>query len=250
MAVLERFVPVVFGALALPAFAGSVSVPDVVFGVTERTPYCALDERAGVYTVAFWLQDVKYTLGPDHVLILRYTTSDVTHPVQQDPTAYSGNMSVYEVQGGRVHVLAEYRIKNNADGAPVWIDGIQQYVPKKPFSPAVVEGRVPYVENTFGSYKYCPVPRNPFSGIPEGLCVPWDMDHSWTKYVVALTADADTVRVVELYWQSFSDTDFARLFVYDARAAGRTLVSAYDFPTNTMYYRYRTVTNGVCTDRG
>jgi len=237
-------------AALLPAASPAVNVVDTVFGVTERTAYCSLDTRAGVYTVAFWLQDVVYTLAPDHKLVLRYTTSDITHQVFQDHTTYTGNMSVYEEQGGNVYVLAEYRIRSNEQGHPVWVDGIQQYVPKKPFSPAVVSDvRVPSVSNAFGSYKYCPVPRDQFTNIPEGLCSPWDIAHSWYKYVVIVTSSGTEVTLSEFYWQSFTESDFGRMFVYNPADVGHTLVRVYDLPTDTNYYRYRTVTNGVCTDK-
>ena len=135
MGMVKAVVSLIVAAL-LPITSHAVNVVDTVFGVTTRTPYCALDTRANAYTVVFWLQDVVYTLAPNHRLVLRYTTSDINHPAFADPTAYTGNMSVYEEQGGSVYVLAEYRIRTNAEGHPVWIDGIQEYKPKKAFSPA------------------------------------------------------------------------------------------------------------------
>jgi len=250
MGMVKAVVSLIVAAL-LPITSHAVNVVDMVFGVTGRTPYCSLDTRAGVYTVGFWLQDVVYTLAPNRRLVLRYTTSDINHPAFADPTAYTGNMSVYEEQGGSVYVLAEYRIRTNAEGHPVWIDGIQEYKPKKVFSPAEASvQRVPYISSTFGSYTYCPVPRNVFTNIPEGRCSPWDIDNSWYQYNVLLSASDTEIKVGEFYWQSFTTNDFARVFIYNPQDAGRTLVRAYDLPTDTNYYRYRTVTNGVCTDRG
>ena len=250
MGMVKASVQLIAG-VALAAQALAANVVDTVFGVTERTPYCGLDSRANVYTVAFWLQDVVYTLAPNHKLILRYTTSDEKHPSFVDPRNTTGNMSVYEEFDGNVYVVAEYAIRSNFLGQPVWIDGIQEYVTKQPFSPVTIADlRVPYVSTSFGSYKYCPVDRNPFTGVPDGSrCSPWSIDNSWYRYVVAVTSNGTTITVAELYWQSFTTTDYARMFEYNVADTGHTLVRVHDFPTNTTYYRHRTVTDGVCSDR-
>lgn len=230
-------------AVLLPATSLAVNVVDTVFSVTERTAYCALDKRAGVPTVGFWLQDFVIPQEGGR-LVLRYTTLDPKHPQYADPLATTGNMSVYEERDGNVYVLAEYGIRSNEVGHPVWVDGIQQY-PSALFSPSVVPPvRVPAVSDTSGTYNYCPVPRNAGEP-PSGLCAPFAIDGAWYKYVVIVTAGSEETTVAEFYWQSYTSGDYARLFVYDSTG----LVRMHDFVNDLTYYRYRSVKDGVCQDR-
>jgi len=73
------------------------------------------------------------------------------------------------------------------------------------------------------------------------------------KAVVSLIVAAllpITSHAVNVVDTVFGVTTRTRVFIYNPQDTGRTLVRAYDLPTDTNYYRYRTVTNGVCTDRG
>ena len=66
MGMAKAAISLVVTSFLLSAPAGAGNVVDTVFGVTERTPYCSLDRQAGVYTVAFWLQDAGTSIRSAH----------------------------------------------------------------------------------------------------------------------------------------------------------------------------------------
>ena len=87
-----------------------------------------------------------------------------------------------------------------------------------------------------------------FTNIPEGRCSPWDIDNSWYQYNVLLSASDTEIKVGSSTGRASRQT-ILPVFITTRRTRDVHLC-VYDLPTDTNYYRYRTVTNGVCTDRG
>lgn len=195
------------------------------------------------YVVTAWLQDVIYPITEDHDLILRYMTSDASHPAFANPMAVTGSISVYERFQEDLRVVAEFAIRNDSYGNPVWIDGIQVYTPKKRLATALLEDGT-YQVVTEGSFNYCPV----YGPMPGKTCTPWHIDGSWYRYQVAIEKQGTTVLVDEQYLQSLA-TPYHRTFVYSSLDNGHTLKEFHDLVLGYSYYRHRTAVDGVCHGR-